>query len=281
VLKQVLALTLLVGTLAGASPASAGIEPDGSEEQAGFGVVCGFSHRAKDDPIVFPDRPGMAHSHDFIGNRRTNAFSTYEDMVGNPSTCDRAGDDAAYWFPTLSNNGEPVEPGVTLVYYRTGALSDTSLIRPIPADLRVIAGDSQSNGPQDMRVLTWACAGPGEENDLDHVPATCSGEPLRLHFSFPNCWDGERLDSRDHHSHVAYAWKRDDDRRACPRSHPVQLPTLMFSTRWQIDGPLDGVRLASGSPDTAHADFWNTWVQPEMKRLTADCVVAGRDCSPN
>ena len=89
-LERVLALALLVGTLAGAAPARAGIEPDGSEEQAGFGVVCGFSHRAKDDPIVFPDRPGMAHSHDFIGNRRTNAFSTYEDMVGNPSTCDRS-----------------------------------------------------------------------------------------------------------------------------------------------------------------------------------------------
>jgi len=279
VLERVLALALLVGTLAGASPARASIEPEGGSEQGNFGVACEFSHRAKDDPIVHPGRPGAAHSHEFIGNRRTNAYSTYDDMVGNPSTCDRQGDDAAYWFPTLSNDGEPVEPGITLVYYRTSGLRDKEAIEPIPADLKVIVGDAESTGPQDMRVLNWACAGPGPERDLDHVPASCSGEALRLHFSFPNCWDGERLDSRDHQKHVAYAWEGDDNPRECPRSHPVQLPTLEFSTRWRIDGSLDGVRLSSGAPHTAHADFWNTWVQSEMNRLTVKCLVEGRDCS--
>jgi len=292
VLERVLALTMLAGTLAGASPAAADVAPEVFPEHEGtaevtdggaglFQSACTFSHRATDDPIVFPNQPGMAHSHDFIGNRRTDAHSTYDGMVGNPSTCDRFGATAAYWFPTLSNDGVRIKPGVTLVYYRTGALRDQEGIKPIPADLKIIAGSASSTGPQDMRILNWACSGPGPERDLDHVPASCSGEPLRLHFSFPNCWDGERLDSRDHQSHMAYAWAGDDDRRECPRSHPVALPTLEFSTRWRIDGPLDGVRLASGSPNTAHADFWNTWVQSEMERLTAECIVAGRVCSRN
>lgn len=279
VIERVLALTLLVGSLAGAAaPAPPGVEPQGGSDSQGFGVDCTFSHRAEDDPIVHPGHAGMAHSHDFIGNRRTDASSTYEDMVGNPSTCDRSGDDAAYWFPTLYNRGEPVDPGITLVYYRVGALRDREQIQPIPADLKVIAGNAGSTGPQDMRIVNWACAGPGEETDLDHVPANCHGDALRLQFSFPNCWDGERLDSRDHQSHLAYAWSGDDDRRECPRTHPVPLPTLLLATRWRIDGPLNGVRLASGPPHTAHADFWNTWVQSEMKRLTRECVVEAQNC---
>jgi hypothetical protein len=47
------------------------------EKGASFAVRCDFSHRASDDPIVHPGDPGAAHSHDFFGNRSTDAFSTY------------------------------------------------------------------------------------------------------------------------------------------------------------------------------------------------------------
>ncbi|GAA3767753.1 DUF1996 domain-containing protein [Micromonospora maritima] len=40
---------------------------------------------------------------------------------------------------------------------------------------------------------------------------------------FPECWDGVRLDSPDHRSHLAYA-----DRGDCPR-HPVAVPGITLS----------------------------------------------------
>src|SRR5688572_33265149 len=41
---------------------------------------CGFSHRAPDDPIVGPGKPGTSHMHDFFGNRSTDAHSTLESL---------------------------------------------------------------------------------------------------------------------------------------------------------------------------------------------------------
>src|SRR5438128_12610277 len=38
---------------------------------------CAFSHRAPDDPIVFPGKPGLSHDHSFVGNESTDAFSTF------------------------------------------------------------------------------------------------------------------------------------------------------------------------------------------------------------
>ena len=42
---------------------------------------------------------------------------------------------------------------------------------------------------------------------------------LELHVNYPDCWDGEHLDSSDHTSHMAQS--RD---YVCPASHPVKVP---------------------------------------------------------
>ena len=42
-----------------------------------FVESCRFSHQAPDDPIVFPGEPGASHQHTFVGNRTTDAFSTF------------------------------------------------------------------------------------------------------------------------------------------------------------------------------------------------------------
>ena len=63
---------------------------------------CGFSHRAPDDPILFPGRPGASHDHSFVGNRTTNASSTLGSLLAGQTTCrNRPGDTAGYWMPTL------------------------------------------------------------------------------------------------------------------------------------------------------------------------------------
>ncbi|SFD72249.1 protein of unknown function [Actinopolyspora alba] len=78
-----------------------------------FQVDCSFSHRAKDDPIVFPGESGTSHDHTFPGNTGTDAESTTDSLsdagVGS-TTCLNPDDLSAYWFPTLYKNDEPIEP---------------------------------------------------------------------------------------------------------------------------------------------------------------------------
>src|SRR5918995_4306689 len=74
--------------------------------EADFVTRCNFSHRNFDDPIVFPDKPGAAHSHDFFGNRSTKYNSTYERLraytgttraTKSGTTCVNPNDKSAYW----------------------------------------------------------------------------------------------------------------------------------------------------------------------------------------
>src|SRR3954467_11255045 len=75
-----------------------------------FSVACSYDHMLPDDPIVFPGGAGMSHSHDFGGNRTTNAFTTTASLLTGASTCTRSVDRSAYWVPTLYKNGVPVHP---------------------------------------------------------------------------------------------------------------------------------------------------------------------------
>ena len=58
--------------------------PQGTVPQ--FVVKCGFSHTAPNDPIVHPGMTGMSHSHDFFGNRGTDADSTAASLLGGATT---------------------------------------------------------------------------------------------------------------------------------------------------------------------------------------------------
>lgn len=63
-------------------------------------VVCSFSHMKPDDPILMPNMPGMAMSHDFVGNRSTDAYSTADTLLQHSgTTCNNAADSTGYWAP--------------------------------------------------------------------------------------------------------------------------------------------------------------------------------------
>ena len=107
------------------------------------------------------------------------------------------------------------------------------------------------------------------------VPTTVRSKTrLELHVDFPDCWDGKRLDSRDHKSHMAYS--RD---YVCPRSHPVKVPLIRLMIRYPIVSG-KGVTLASGGRFSAHADFFNAWDERALVRLVDDCF-HGRLCDPS
>ncbi len=240
-------------------------------------VVCRSSHTNSDDPIVFPRQPGAAHQHDFFGNTSTNAFSTVASLTGKPTTCSRPGDTAAYWAPTLLNNGRRVVPDRVIAYYRTRRISDIASIRPFPRGLKMIAGSATAtaSNPLPTWITNWNC-GDGVEATA-RPPSSCPNEPLRLRIEFPNCWDGRNLDSADHKTHMAYAGQ--GGARGCPASHPVPVPSLELNFRWKLSGSLSGVRLSSGGVYSAHADFWNSWNQGVQAQLVRDCLNAGRVCN--
>lgn len=265
---------VLVPVVAGAALAAGGGErAKGMRALAGVNFVsaCGFSHRATDDPIVAPGRPGASHDHSFVGNRSTSASSTYASLRAAATTCRRTGDTAGYWAPTLLREGRALEPAGATVYYRRRTLDP---VRTFPPGFRMIAGDAKAQGAQPLAVTFWNCGVAGGA-PRSSEPPTCPGRrarSLRLHVLFPNCWDGRSLDSATHQSHVAYSV-----RGLCPRTHPVPLPALALIVRYRDTGAA-GLALSSGGVHSAHADFFNAWSQPELDRLVAGCLNSLRHC---
>ena len=136
-----------------------------------FISVCGYSHRGPDDPIVLPRQPGFSHDHTFVGNDSTNAFSTPAKLRTADTTCRRHGDRAAYWMPTLFVNGQAVTPAAAIAYYRR--LVRTPL-KPFPAGIQIVAGNSHATQPQSLAVTYWDCG------DLVNVAPTASVPDLSL-----------------------------------------------------------------------------------------------------
>jgi hypothetical protein len=264
--------TLLVAALAVAASSAAGAAPRPALHGANFWVKCYFSHVASDDPIVFPGRPGLSHSHTFFGNRSTNAFSTPASLRRAHTNCKHKEDRAAYWVPTLYLDGREVKPASIGVYHK---IKTTTTVHPFPAGLRMVAGNARASTPQDIHVAYWTCwMSRGPFSGIPKCPSKPLGYDgrlsyLTLHVVFPDCWDGVHLDSLDHHSHMAYS-----NYGTCPATHPVQVPGLQFVIAYPIlGGP--GVTLASGGQYSAHGDFMNGWNEKALARIVARCTAPG------
>ena len=237
--------------------------PQGTVPQ--FVVKCGFSHTAPNDPIVHPGMTGMSHSHDFFGNRGTDADSTAASLLVGATTCNKQADTAAYWAPTLFDHRQPVTPLGLVAYYRPAPGVDPTTLQPFPAGLMMIAGDSTATELQPVEVASWTC---GSSSDLQTAPPTCPAEaPLRARLTFPDCWDGEHLDSPDHQAHVTFS----HDGR-CPDGYPVTMPQLTVTIRYPISGVGHDLTLASGPTFTIHSDFLNAWDQPELTKFVDLCL---------
>ncbi len=236
-----------------------------------FVTVCRFSHRAPDDSIVFPRRPGRSHDHTFFGSVATDAFSTPRSLRAAPTSCQRADDTAAYWAPTLILGTRAVEALDAEVYYRRRTLAR---VRAFPPGLQMIAGDAAARRPQSRRVTFWDCGPHGGVRPSSAVPRCpdARAKSLRLNVRFPDCWDGRRTDSPDHRGHMTYSLAG-----ACPRSHPVAVPSIELRIQYPVGGG-GGIQLSSRTQFSGHADFVNGWRQDGLKRLVDYCLNALRTC---
>jgi hypothetical protein len=246
-----------------------------------FISTCTFGHRASDDPIVFPRRPGFSHNHTFVGSAATNAFSTLASLRGSKSSCYLYGDSAAYWAPTVYADGAAVTPRSATIYYRRLTVAPA---KPFPPGLRMIAGDSHAARPQSPAITHWDCAVfkenfYGTRKTQSARAATTAGIPrcsklaeLQLLVNFPDCWDGKHFDLPDHKSHMAYSVAS-----RCPAGHPVAVPAISLVYNYRPLGPAK-VLLSSGGQYSGHADFINSWNQRALTKLVDDCLNKGIVC---
>jgi hypothetical protein len=279
------ALTML-GLAVPAAQASPSVGAD-----AFWQMLCSLDHFGPNDPIVFPDQPGVSHMHSFYGNTSTNAASTAASLMAAPSSCGRnmgTSDRSAYWIPSLYKKN--ADGSFTLVrdpnqlifvYYRRPGGSTGPKVKPFPIGLEMVAGNARATSPQSPSVMFWDCGGGGPS--YSSIPQCPSGYSTSLHAEviFPSCWDGTQLNSSDHMSNMAYA---NPDTGACPASHPISLP--------QVDLAIDYYNIAGGaqyelssqlaspshSPYTMHGDFFAAWEPRVQNALVGACLNAGRAC---
>ena len=245
-----------------------------------FRIVCNFSHMNNDDPIIYPNQQGASHNHTYFGNTSTN-YKT------NPATLSTTGNStclggimnrSAYWVPSMIDTATntPITPNRLLVYYKT---SRPNLVVTPPKGLRMIAGDSKSTVPQGDIVM-FTC-NEDYNSRKQNIPACSQGQVMDQQLSFPNCWDGKNLDSPDHKSHMAYAF-----RGTCPATHPVMIPDITFNARYIVNSPAGTAKwkLASdnysGGPggNSFHGDWMNGWDEVFSKIFTDNCLKKGVDC---
>ncbi|GAA5144348.1 hypothetical protein GCM10023321_00470 [Pseudonocardia eucalypti] len=276
------------------------VEPDREDRKGpnasngSFIAKCGTNgngHRNSDNYMVAPDkRNGAQHVHDYVGNLSTDAFSDEESLHKAGTTCDRNNKSTFFW-PVLrdtrfdgddenrdgggldGNFGRILRPTVAEMRF---VGNPRQKVKTMPDDLMIITGDAKAktNGDKNANAQ-WTCT--GYENRLtDKYPLCPSGSKLVRILEFPNCWDGENLDSKDMRQHTAFA---DDDGDCKDDFEPI--PQLRM--RLVYDQPpgrnfsLDTFPDQQHDPRTDHADFEN--MAPDaVRKLMSDCINDGRNC---
>ncbi len=265
-----LRLGLVLLLLTGAMLLIAAVPQAAPVRVAEFVADCPSSHRAPDDPIVYPGRPGNSHMHEFFGNTSTDAYSTAKSLRKAPTTCAPRGDKSSYWVPTLEDeNGASIDVLEGTFYY-VSSHEDRDDLRLWPRGLRVVAG--YDYGPPGG-AARWSCRGSGMPSERT-IPPCPEGNPLELLLNFPDCWDGERRDSPDHYSHMAYSVAG-----ACPKDHPVAVPGLRYKLLYDSLGGSE-VRLSIGVDEAtlAHGDFFDAWKRSALRNRVRNCLVEKIKC---
>ena len=260
------------------SPVDNGTVGDGQ-----FRLACEYSHFSYDDPIVFPGEPGRSHLHMFFGNTEIDAFSTNDSLLNSGGgTCNgfelnRSG----YWTPALlDGRGNAIVPDSIILYYKTKA---PEAVQALPQGLKMIAGNLDAETFTADHDLSWSCGPSGNSYGYTNRIPDCDGDVINATVVFPNCWDGQNLDSPDHQSHMLNI----NESKQCPASHPVRLPQISILLYFPGTDSVEGWHLSSdltsgfnsGPGASLHADWWGGWNDEAINLWTSGCMQAARNCS--
>jgi len=243
-------------------------------------------HQNWDNLIVSPgERDAAHHLHEYVGNTATDALATDDRLTAAGTTCSN-GDPSAYYWPVLrdlgedggateryGNEGVPLDPVSVHIEYRGNAASE---VVPLPRFLRMVTGDSRA-ATSDVPAATprWSCSG-DEDRHTARYPLCPDDELAVRTFDFPSCWDGRRLDSPDHRSHVVFP----SANGVCPDG-TFAVPQLRLQVAYDVPPgrsfAIDSMPEQARSPRTDHADFVNVMPEALMAEVVA-CLNEGQAC---
>lgn len=259
-------------------------------EDIGWNVNCDHTKFDYIDPIVYPYQYPAGHLHEFFGTSPKENWTVPEPYRTHGTNCNRRQDTSGYWVPTLHKwDGTRIKPVEVAPYYRTDVWSGA--VHVPPAGLRMIAGSSMAQSPQDLSVVHWDCKTGGVSGGAVYgywpEPHNCNGntDTPRVHINFPQCWDGANLDSADHQSHMTYPLYYNG--YYCPQDHPVAIPKLSLQLAYPSradggGGDYDFVYFDSGGRYSEHADWFQAWRDDSniggITALVSKCFRQARVC---
>jgi len=237
--------------------APAGLPAHSGDNQAAFRFECHTSHLAYDDPIVYPNQPGVSHLHHFFGNAGTNAFSTYDTMrkQGDGSCEGGPLNRTGYWFPALidQTTNKVRIPDYITVYYKQNEENHVAKVLPgsgwvqqkaVPLirGMKYIFG-ANPNDRSFPHQSVWNCdAGAGSElgsfQSLTALRAAtpCASGRINARLDGPGCWNGTALDSPNHRSHMSEGEQDSFGHLAChsatyDQTSPTLCPGCNYGTQ--------------------------------------------------
>ncbi|KAK9802189.1 hypothetical protein SCARD494_00122 [Seiridium cardinale] len=239
------------------------------------------------DPLVNAGVIPSPHLHHIIGGNGFNASMTTSDVSATATctTCEFSEDFTNYWTANLyfeASNGtykrgpqrgarmlkfsdtysNKMADGI-LVYYVSAQPGSMTAFKP---GFRMLVGNPNQRSRPDTTLKHQNChrcytgpnyggdvSAPYQDNSIDTeaFPTKACKCDIRSNIHFPTCWDGKNLDSPNHKSHVAYPVSGPATflslGGACPSTHPVCIPQLMYEVVWDTklfndpnEWPMDG-----------------------------------------
>ena len=278
-----------------------------------FRMRCSVSHSAPVDPIAFAGMAGRSHSHTFFGNTEVDESTTSNSLrtrgmtsCGNFDTPNSPINRSSYWIPSMFNmkTGQIVNYQVLLYYRLDNGMSslctdgNANGCLATPRHIRQIYGKNFATGgggpldPDFEGGITWSCERPDASEVVRSASmvtainacAASGDKTLRLGFGFPNCWDGQYLDTPNHRDHMKIATGG-----VCnTASHPYMIPSIALIIYFRLDqDAFDGFwRLSSDSMvagaepgSTIHADYWEGWSPTARDAIKNNCLFRVLSCN--
>ncbi|KAF2190764.1 hypothetical protein K469DRAFT_558633 [Zopfia rhizophila CBS 207.26] len=257
----------------------------------------------RSDPALFPGVQSP-HLHSFDGGNALSSSMDFETIQSSSCTTARIKPDKSlYWRPTLYWNGNNtgfyrVPDKFVKIYYKFGDAGNVRAnVTEFPENFKMIAGnpflrhDDGVVGSNKGPGIMWSCKGKDyKSTDAIGFPKgfTSCPEGFTSQITFPACWNGNDIDSKNPGAHMAWPTESGKGLDACPKGFKVARFPTIFVEFWYDVSAFDGHYSADSIPwvlsngDSTgygfHADFLNGWEKGVLAKATAETGYCNCGC---